>query len=472
MNRTRMFIRLTALTAALCLMLSSCSLFENISPESLLKAPRLTGADGKIQQAFEDAVGAGVKLVNPVGGDYRSSYLRYDVDRDGTEEVLVFYTKADAGSEVHIHFLRQSETGWTSVGDVVGGGSEIYRLGFYNFDNAGDYELAVLWTVSDASRNKNLSIYKLSTQTERPRVYQILTQPVLDYLILDFDRDDVMELMYLAQQTGDSEPRLTASLLKYDAGANSLFTPLCDVALAGEATSPEQILYERDDTVCRVYVDCRRTDGAYMTEILDFRPSLPTEEEPVPDAQAEDKNGEAQTSPAEPAAPAASGNVFVRPTAEDGSPIADLTIRSQALFSRQVTDGKNEEIVRIRIPAARDYRGSVLYDLSTNETVPMTYIAALLYDGKTLVETDGAVFYDPSGRFGFQLDALLGSAFAYYAIADSKLQVYGDEARTDLLFTIDFAKYLSGETQESLSVTAHGSALYTKEDLQNRIIIL
>lgn len=472
MKRIRMTVRLIALTAALCLMLSSCSLFENISPESLLKAPRLTGSDGEIQRAFEDAVGEGVILVNPVGGDYRSSYLRYDIDRDGTEEVLVFYAKADAGSEVHIHFLRQSETGWVSVGDVVGGGSEIYRLGFYNFDNAGDYELAVLWTLSDASRNKNLSIYKLSTQTEKPRVYQILTQPVLDYLILDFDRDDVMELMYLAQQTGEGESRLTAILLKYDAGANSLFTPLCDVALAKEAESPEQILYERDDAVCRVYVDCRRSDGAYMTEILDYRPSMPKEEATGPALPAEDRNEDTQTTSAEPAAPLAAGSVFVRPTAEDGAPIADQTLRGQALFSRQVTDGKNGETVHIRIPASRSYQGSVLYDLSTNDTVPMTYLAALLYDGKTLVETDGALFYDPSGRFGFQLDSLLDSAFAYYAIADSKLQFYGDEARTDPLFSIDFVKFLSGETLDSVTVTTHGSTLYTKEDILNRIIIL
>ena len=77
-----------ALVLLLCLCsLNACSLLDEFSPDTILQAPRLTGADGQIQEAFEEAVGTNVVLVNPVGGEYRSAYAyhRRDDIRDPGE---------------------------------------------------------------------------------------------------------------------------------------------------------------------------------------------------------------------------------------------------------------------------------------------------------------------------------------------------------------------------------------------------
>lgn len=57
-----------------------------------------------------------IKYKYPQNGQYRSSFIFYDIDSDGSEEALVFYQSASKGDSTWINILDRSEEGkWISV---------------------------------------------------------------------------------------------------------------------------------------------------------------------------------------------------------------------------------------------------------------------------------------------------------------------------------------------------------------------
>ena len=97
------YIFFAALLPAVLILFSGCNVLDVFSVDSLLRAPKLTGENARIQSSFENAVGTGVQLVSPLTGDHRSAFVFFDFDADGVNETLVFYARAEAPDEIHMH---------------------------------------------------------------------------------------------------------------------------------------------------------------------------------------------------------------------------------------------------------------------------------------------------------------------------------------------------------------------------------
>ena len=478
MKRKAVLAAAAAVLLLLTAALSSCTVFEDFSPESLLKSPKLTGADAEIQAVFEDAVGTNVVLVNPVSGDYRASYLRYDIDKDGSEEILVFYAKEESRAELHIHFLKQSNGAWYSVGDVSGSGSEIYRIEFCDLDRSAGDEIVVTWTVSDSRRNKTLSVYRLAGGNQIPRIPQLVALQVYDYTLLDVDQDGQTELIYFFDDSTDPTKPFTASLIKYVDDETPGFRPLCQVQLSEAVDAPERVTFDKRSDHCCVYVDCRRADGQYMTEILDYvyAPKAteaelsPDDTENPPEGNGEPATREAQ--PELPAEPAPESRVLVRPAAEDGRYLCDETLRAWAIYSETDESVKGENEPRVLIPVMREYAGSVLTDVEGREDTPMNYISYERFDGVSLSPSGRAEFYDPGMRWSFRLDMFLGVYAAVYDQAEDTLSFFSPDSRKKPVLTVNFPQYKNGDISQSIIISDSAPEWITGEAVRKMITIL
>lgn len=85
---------LLALCAVLLLGLSGCDLYQP-DVDSLLSPPVLSALQNEVDLALQDVVGEDFKLRYPSGGSYRSPYIFSDLDGDGAEEAVVFYTAGE-----------------------------------------------------------------------------------------------------------------------------------------------------------------------------------------------------------------------------------------------------------------------------------------------------------------------------------------------------------------------------------------
>ena len=111
------------------LFVGGCS-FDFVSVDNLMRAPKLTGIYGELEQAFEASVGDAITLQSPRSGSYRTAFVLHDIDGDFVDEALVFYTLNSDASTVHIHFLDYVNDEWISAGDETGSEREIHELLF------------------------------------------------------------------------------------------------------------------------------------------------------------------------------------------------------------------------------------------------------------------------------------------------------------------------------------------------------
>ena len=119
----------------LCILLTGCQAIT-FSVDGLLNAPNIADEQSAIYQALIESAGRGITLEYPRNGDYRSAFVLYDIDGDGENETLAFYSVSSvAESNVKISVLdRGNDDKWRSMYEVAGEGSSVDRVMFSGSD--------------------------------------------------------------------------------------------------------------------------------------------------------------------------------------------------------------------------------------------------------------------------------------------------------------------------------------------------
>ncbi len=122
-------------------LLSGCGIGSSV--DSLLSPPMLSEEQNEIYSALTEASGNDISLVYPRSGEYRSAYVFYDLDGDGSDEAVVFYkNESDSESSVRVNIL-DNENGWRSVYDHAGAGSAIEQVFFTDLGGRGRVSMAI-----------------------------------------------------------------------------------------------------------------------------------------------------------------------------------------------------------------------------------------------------------------------------------------------------------------------------------------
>ena len=193
-----------ALTVILSLSLSGCNL--GMDMETLLRPPRATGEQEKIQAALESYLssaeegGSGYVMKYPKSGEYRSSFILKDINHDGEEEAIAFYRSGPESNYVHINLLYNlPETGWQSVGDIRGASADVEEVLFGDLDGNGVSELIVGWNIYNVP-DKQLVLYSLAGN----EIVEWISTGYSSAEVADLDGDGRDNLMVLRANTSDS----------------------------------------------------------------------------------------------------------------------------------------------------------------------------------------------------------------------------------------------------------------------------
>ncbi len=411
-------------------LLSACSFFHSFTVDSLIRPPKLTGENALIEQAFEAAVKTEVLFISPIAGDYRTAFVQFDVDADGEDETLVFYAKKESPSEAHIHLLKFNGENWYSAGDITGNGSEVYSVAFYHFDPDESFEVAVCWTVSDSRRNKTLSLYKLTQEDE---ISQLSVIQLFDYLILDFDMDGRLELMYLMDNSSDSEQPFKISMIKMDP-ADGAFHFVCELPLHQSVNLPVQMKYDIRVQRYTLYIDCVNFDGSYMTEILYY-----------------DKEQA----------------VFSRIQNEAGTELSELTVRNTQVYCADID---NDRI--IEVPMQHVWEGSSVLYPEAETPLPMHVIEYAKRQNNELVPLHISYYYAPDGAFRFRTDEFTDNYIAAYDAAASTLRFSVPDEPEAVLFTVRYIPLAEKEAAFTVEIAEPEVTLFTEQHIKSLFEIL
>lgn len=265
------------LAAALCglMLLSGCDYLVS-DAESLLRPPTLNDRQAQVYSAVAATLGSeGGSLIHYKyiqSGDYRTPFVFFDMDGDGLDEGMVFYSFQSEPTSIRTKILVQSQDGtWSSHSDFATECDQIDFVRFARMLSTDSHCMVVGWRetgeTSTRAPEQYLSIY--SFQDGRFET-EVKRQPYVDYTIHDFSGNGLDEIAVIAR---DKNGALSLSVLLAE-GRHIV----ADQSVA---------LYQEVDTVLKtttgrlwdgtnaIYIDEGLSDGqSVTTEVIRVSPGL------------------------------------------------------------------------------------------------------------------------------------------------------------------------------------------------------
>ena len=118
----------------LCFVFSGCNVLE-MDTEALMKPPVFTEEQEKLNAALTEVIGESYVLKYPENGELNSAFVFKDLDGDGAEEAMVFYSVFDESTRINV--LKQSGENWVSVYEAAGFYGNIESVNFAKIDKKG-----------------------------------------------------------------------------------------------------------------------------------------------------------------------------------------------------------------------------------------------------------------------------------------------------------------------------------------------
>ncbi len=251
-------LALAAISILLVLSLCSCDFMETDMAE-LFSPPTLEGDFKYISQVISKTANGSYTLKYPTRGEHRSAVVQYDIDSDGKNEALAFYSKTDGEvTTMTVQLVRNQNGEWVDGGtqSIVAAGVDMVQ--FCDLDNNGVSEILVGWQVYGTSEMQ-LAVYSYSENTFAQR----LLQKYNHFITVDLNGDKKSAVLIIDLNTADQYN--TAALYSFNE-QGVVQTGICELDSKLQSTN-EPIVDELSNGRAAVYIDAVKGVGA-VTEVL------------------------------------------------------------------------------------------------------------------------------------------------------------------------------------------------------------
>ncbi len=250
---------LLAVMLFLALALCGCESLT-FSVDGLMSAPSIADEQAAVHQALIESVGKSVTLCYPRSGEYRSAFVFADIDSDGSDEALAFYTPSQAGSSenVRVSVLDSDGDGsWHAMYELAGRGSSIDTVMIADYGDAADI---IIGYGTSLHAENNVSIYRYGDGMLASRFDG--TYSVLE--MADIDSCGNKEII-IVRRTGTS---VSVSIIKTDDG---LDYKTKDRTLYSSAASIASSRFGGlTDSQNAMFIDIINEEGEVATEVVTF----------------------------------------------------------------------------------------------------------------------------------------------------------------------------------------------------------
>lgn len=338
-----------------------------------------------------------------------------------------------------MHLLSTNSEKWYSVADIIGSGTGVYKVDFFNLDGNSDMEIAVSWTADDSQKEKKLSIYKISGLGEKNEntIVSLATIQMADYICFDIDSDNTNELLYFYFGSDNANQAFNTRLLDYDIKSET-FLPVSDISLKQQISSVLNISVNKHKADYSVLVDSLLSDGMYYTEIISYDSEL---------------------------------SVLSLPEDESG-PVAARTLRSSSVLC---TDFNGDGLIDIPLPLNYDES----YFVGKTDTIQSQalFLEWISYSPDEIREF-GKFFENSFEGYRMRIDKLFEHYYFVYDYSSKLLQVClkNLDEENNVVFTVECENsnwndvYDSDEIEFDISVTSKGEAMNITENFVKDLI--
>ena len=247
---------LLLLFAALLLLLGGCGTEGSI--DKLYSLPQLADEYVELQRAIDGVLSTGAVYSAPVDGVHRQSVQLCDLNGDGEEEAVAFFSAAGE-KPLKIYLFRRSGAKYEKAAVIEGAGSSIESIDYVDLDGDGWMEAIVGWGMGGDL--KMLEVYTL-------KGFQLASIAAADYsryLTADMNGDGRKELLAVRRGTAEAAGSVT---LYSVAGDGETFTA-SEKLSAGLDVITKLAVGALKDRPCALFVE-GSCQGGLVTDILTY----------------------------------------------------------------------------------------------------------------------------------------------------------------------------------------------------------
>ncbi len=259
-------MRRAILTAVLLLVLlfSGCSSPLGGGVEELLEAPKLSQNQTLVVEALNRHIGGSAKLQYPRRGEFLSPFVFRDLNGDGTEEAVVFYSDKTGTSNqyVRVALLEQTDGKWDVCWDEEGLGVGVDSVQFGTMYASGTDALIVGYTNTGPS-DKFLAVYNY--EAEQQGMIRVDKRQYCGYALADFTGNGTDDLVVLSS-AAESGP-MQVTMLTVEGGELRIVT---SVALDSLLQTSSQIWVSSSTGGYSLVIDGFTSGGTLASEQLYF----------------------------------------------------------------------------------------------------------------------------------------------------------------------------------------------------------
>ena len=198
MKKTLKNIALAALIAAMALVMTGCM---SRSADEMYSLPQLQERYIQLQNCINEVLSSGAEYSAPTSGSYRQAVQLIDLDSDGTDEAVAFFTRRGEDKPLKVYVFRKTGTGYEVAATIEGEGTSFDNIGFPDMNGDGVLEIALGWKLTvDVNM---LSVYAMNGYTPA----SVISTDYQEYTITQLSgRDDIAVIRLSgAELTGEVE---------------------------------------------------------------------------------------------------------------------------------------------------------------------------------------------------------------------------------------------------------------------------
>lgn len=250
------------LSVVVLLSFSGCNYLLGES-DNLLQAPRPDGTLRKIQKALKTSeIGDGYKLKAAKSGNYRTSYIVKDINGDGVDEAMVFYSLTkNKESTLQFSLLKAEGDNWQVKKSRALGGTNIERVDFGDLNGDKNDEMVIAWNIYNSPETR-LSVFNLKNFN----IEGIFEEKYTDFCIYDMDVNGKDDLLIFTIDTILKVSRCSM----YKASGNKL-NKTDEILTDKNASGYKNIRRSAVDGKPALFVDCVLAEGGLFTELITYQ---------------------------------------------------------------------------------------------------------------------------------------------------------------------------------------------------------
>ncbi len=248
---------------SLILLLSGCSLRIS-TPDMLMTPPKLTGGYQDLQDEFEKSIGSEVSFITPVNGKHTSAFIVEDLNSDGKEDAMVFYSLKDGDGTVNLSVFEKVEDGvWKFIKTIKGAGNSVDTVIIEDLNNDKIKEVAVGWNLFTSK--KQFTVYETDNRSSESFFRDCGSSPYDLITTADIKGDKNNELFFTTFDTTAAVPEAYASLAVIE---NSKIKILDKIVLDSNISGYSAVYIDTVDGKTVIYADALKNEHDMITEII------------------------------------------------------------------------------------------------------------------------------------------------------------------------------------------------------------